>query len=109
MKQEKVPVGVIGVGHLGRWHVQQFKNIPRAQLVGFYDNDPQRARTIQEEFSVSAFQDVNELLKQCQAVSIVTPTTTHFHYAEQALQAKNMCSLRNRLQKRWSRVRNWWR
>lgn len=88
MKQDKVRVGVVGVGHLGRWHVQQFKNIPQAQLVGFFDSDQQRVRTIQEEFNIPAFKDFSQLLKECQALSIVTPTTTHFQYAERALQAK---------------------
>jgi predicted dehydrogenase len=88
MNQEKVNIGVVGVGHLGRWHVQQLKNIPQANLVGFYDTNQERAQTIQNEFNLPSFNDIGQLLKKCQAVSIVTPTTTHFTYAQLALEEK---------------------
>lgn len=88
MNQEKVNIGVVGVGHLGRWHVQQLKNIPQANLVGFYDTSQERCQAIQNEFNLPAFKEINQLLNNCQAVSIVTPTTTHFEYAQLALEQK---------------------
>ena len=86
MSAEKVKIGVIGVGHLGRWHVQQLKMIDRADLVGIFDSNPERSRQIAGEFSTREFAEVNQLLVHCDAVSIVTPTTTHFEYAKMALE-----------------------
>ncbi len=87
MNATGVKIAVFGVGHLGRWHVQQLKTIPGAQLVGIFDIDEARARQVSEEFNIPFFDDHRELLKLVDAVSIVTPTTTHFRYAKEALKA----------------------
>jgi len=86
MNDPGVKIAVLGVGHLGRWHVQQLKAIANAQLIGIYDIDENRARQISEEFNVPSFTNYQELLKSVDAISIVTPTTTHFQYAKQALE-----------------------
>ncbi|MCK4894180.1 MAG: Gfo/Idh/MocA family oxidoreductase [Calditrichia bacterium] len=88
MNDKKVKIGVVGVGHLGQWHVQQLKNISTAQLVGFYDADPERSGAIEKEFQTKAFNNFEDLLLKVDALSIVTPTTTHFDYASRALRAK---------------------
>ncbi|MBN2366176.1 MAG: gfo/Idh/MocA family oxidoreductase [Calditrichaeota bacterium] len=87
MNSEKIKIGVIGVGHLGRWHVQQLKLIPGAELVGFFDSDPLKSTAVQKEFNIKSFSHHAELLEQIDAVSIVTPTTTHFDYAQEAVRA----------------------
>ncbi len=87
MSKEKIKIGVVGVGHLGRWHVQQLKKIAGAELIGIYDSDPERARLVQEEFQTKAFSEYHQLLAKVEAISIVTPTTTHHSYAREALQA----------------------
>jgi predicted dehydrogenase len=87
MNGNKVKIGVVGVGHLGRWHVQQLKNVSSAQLIGFFDSDTERSKAIENEFQTQAFNDFEDLLKKVDALSIVTPTTTHFKYASQALLA----------------------
>jgi len=88
MANSKIRIGVLGVGHLGRWHVQQLKTISNAELVGFYDSDSTNSAAIEKEYDVKAYPKFEELLHQIDAVSIVTPTTTHFNYALQALKAK---------------------
>ncbi|RMG67668.1 MAG: gfo/Idh/MocA family oxidoreductase [Calditrichaeota bacterium] len=86
MSEAKVPIGVVGVGHLGYHHVAQLLQVPCARLVGFYDIDRSRAAQVSREFSVPAFPSFQALLKACQAVSIVTPTSTHFQLARAALE-----------------------
>jgi len=88
MSRKKTKIGVVGVGHLGRWHVQQLKTIIDAQLVGFYDVDSERNTAIEKEFQTAAFKSFEALLSQVDAISIVTPTTSHFSYAHEALKAK---------------------
>jgi predicted dehydrogenase len=87
MIRERVKIGVIGAGHLGRWHIQQLKAIESAELVGFYDHDRQRADSVAAEFAVNAFPGLSELLNETEALSIVTPTTAHFQDAQKALKA----------------------
>ena len=43
MNKEKLRVGVIGVGHLGEYHVQKYKAIPNVELVGVVDTNPDLA------------------------------------------------------------------
>lgn len=78
-------VGVIGVGHLGRIHLQQWLTIPGIQFVGFHDPDSKRAQQISEEFSVKSFSDLDELINECQALDIVTPTLSHFDIASKCI------------------------
>ncbi len=85
MNQKKVKIGVVGVGHLGRWHVQQLQALTNAELIGIYDLDPERASRIAGEFKTRMFPTFEQLLEEVEALSIVTPTTTHFQYAREAI------------------------
>ncbi len=79
-------VGVIGVGHLGRIHAKLWKENEAAELVGVYDLNADRCRDIAREFSVMPFDDLDSLFAAVDAVSIVTPTSTHGELACIALE-----------------------
>lgn len=83
MKQVKV--GVIGVGHLGKLHASLYKDVPDAELVGIYDTDEKKCKSIAEELKVRAFHNLVQMFEAVEAVNIVTPTTTHYDIASQAL------------------------
>lgn len=83
----KLPVGVIGVGHLGSLHTKMYAEIESANLVGVYDVDPSRAEQVAQHYHTKAFPSMNELLKNCKAVSIATTTKTHYEVAQQAINA----------------------
>lgn len=82
---DRIRIGVLGAGHLGRIHMQQAREVPELELVGFHDADPARAEAIREEFGVPAFSTSEELLTAVDAVDIVTPTITHHALAKAAL------------------------
>ncbi|MBN2104442.1 Gfo/Idh/MocA family oxidoreductase [bacterium] len=88
---KKVKIGVIGVGHLGRFHTLNYRNIPNAELVGVSDTNPERAKEIAHECQCRAFPDVIGLLKEVEAVSIATPTDSHFKIASEALTKNIHC------------------
>jgi predicted dehydrogenase len=81
----KLNVGVIGVGHLGSLHTKMYAQMEGATLVGVYDADAAKARTVAEEYKTKAFASIDELLAAVQAVSIVTTTKSHFDVASRAL------------------------
>ena len=81
----KVKVGVIGIGHLGRLHTQLYKDIPQAQLVGVYDINQEKSERIAAELDVPVFNKLDGLLQEADAVNIVTPTSTHKQVALSAL------------------------
>lgn len=83
--KEKVNVGVVGVGHLGMLHAKMYSDISAVTLVGVFDVDSARCESIANEFKVKAFGTYEDLLQHVQAISIVTPTVTHFEIAKEAL------------------------
>ena len=78
-------VGVIGVGHLGSLHAKMYAEISSVKLVGVYDSDPQRAEKTAVEFGIKAFSALDDLLSQVEAVSIATPTQSHYDVAMQVI------------------------
>lgn len=87
MAHKKIKTAIIGVGHLGSFHVEQLLQIPEAELVGVYDIDPQRLAQVQREYHVVAFKTLDQALTTAEAVTIVAPTKEHFDIAAQALRA----------------------
>jgi predicted dehydrogenase len=85
MQQEKLKVGVIGVGHLGEYHVQKYKAIPAVELVGIVDTNPERANEIEQRYQTKAFKEHHDILDRVDAVSLVVPTEIHFEIAKDVL------------------------
>ncbi|MEA2039530.1 MAG: Gfo/Idh/MocA family oxidoreductase [Thermodesulfobacteriota bacterium] len=81
MKKQSLRVGVIGVGHLGEYHVQKYKNIPTVDLVGVVDIDQDRADDIARRYNTSAYPRHHDILDLVDAVSIAVPTEMHFEVA----------------------------
>jgi len=81
----KIPVGVVGIGHLGKIHASLYRDVISADLIGVYDIDLDKAKRVASEMNTVAFADMNQLLKKVEAVNIVTPTSTHHEIAKRAL------------------------
>ncbi|MDZ7330455.1 MAG: Gfo/Idh/MocA family oxidoreductase [candidate division KSB1 bacterium] len=88
---DKFKIGVIGVGHLGRLHVQNYRLIPDIELVGVFDIDHDRARQVATEFQTIAYENLEDLLDNIQAASIVVTTTSHFEIASACLKRGVHC------------------
>ncbi len=80
-------VGVIGVGYLGRHHARIYAGLDDADLVAVADGDAARADEMAGMYHCRAFERYADLLPLCDAVSIVTPTTTHYRVAMDCLAA----------------------
>jgi len=81
----KLKVGVIGTGHLGKLHIKMFKQTDNCELVGIYDSDPQQSENAGKEFNVNIFESQELLLKSVQAVSIAAITSAHYKIARECL------------------------
>jgi len=81
-------VGVIGVGHLGRLHASLYQEVEEAKLVGIFDVDQEKAKKLADEINVRAYENVDQLIEDTEALNIVTPTTTHFDLATKVLQQR---------------------
>lgn len=87
INRKKIRVAVIGVGYLGNFHAQKYAKIEGAELVGVTDADPGRAKEIAAANGTKAFASHTELLGKVDAVSIVTPTESHYRIGMEFLQA----------------------
>ncbi len=73
----RLPVGVVGVGALGRHHVRHFAAMADVELVGVYDVDPDRAHAVAGSFGGTVFGELGALLDRVRAVSVAVPTLAH--------------------------------
>jgi predicted dehydrogenase len=78
-------VGVFGTGHLGKFHLNNWKEIPDTELVGFYDPNDDTAREVSDKYQLPRFLDSGTLINACDAIDIVAPTNYHFDLCEQAI------------------------
>ncbi|MBA4138984.1 MAG: Gfo/Idh/MocA family oxidoreductase [Segetibacter sp.] len=78
-------VGVFGVGHLGKFHLNNWKEIEDVKLVGFYDPLDETAKEVAEKYNIKRFNDPDKLIDACDAVDIVAPTNHHFTLCEKAI------------------------
>jgi len=84
-----VKVVVLGTGSLGKEHARIYSELAAAGLVefaGVHDLAAESARKISEKYRVPAFGSVAEAADASGALSVVTPTTTHFELTRMLLQ-----------------------
>lgn len=79
-------VGVVGVGHLGKEHARIYHELSECELVGISDSDPAKAEKAKELGTVY-YKNPLELIGKVDAVSIATPTSTHYAVAKEFLKA----------------------
>lgn len=80
MPKEKIRVGVIGLGHLGKHHLRILAELDDAKLVGAVDVSP-NCKKLADKYGVSFFSDYHDLEGKVDAVSIVVPTSIHHEIA----------------------------
>ncbi len=78
-------VGVFGVGHLGKFHLNNWKDIPDITLIGFFDPDDTTATEVEKKYKIKRFLSAGELMENCDIADIVTPTIHHFELCRNAI------------------------
>lgn len=80
---------MLGTGSLGKEHARLYADLAAAgevDFVGIHDVVPETARRIADQYRVRAFASVEETIAASEAVSVVTPTVTHFELAKRLLE-----------------------
>lgn len=78
-------VGVFGVGHLGKFHLNNWKEITGVEIVGFYDPHDDTAKEVSDKYQLARFIDPVALIDACDAIDVVAPTNYHFEWCEKAI------------------------
>jgi predicted dehydrogenase len=77
-------VGVVGVGHIGSNHARLYAESP-AELTAIYDVDLTRGRHVASKYRTVAAKSLAEFADMVDAVSVATPTNTHYEIAKELL------------------------
>jgi predicted dehydrogenase len=83
-------VAVIGTGSLGKEHARIYSELAAAddvEFTGVFDASSEAAARVAQKHSTHVFESVDEAVAASDALSIVTPTVTHFEIAQKLLQA----------------------
>jgi len=80
-------IGVVGIGHLGNYHLQKYAGMPDCRIFGVVDLDGERARKASELYGCEALFDHRDLIGKVDAVSIAVPTFSHYRVTKDFLEA----------------------
>ena len=86
MAVQKIKIGLIGLGHLGKYHLRHLSSFNFVEIVGIYDLDSELTQSLASEYSVPISHSLENLLDSAEAVSIITPTNTHAEITCNALE-----------------------
>jgi len=89
----RIRVGVIGVGHLGKFHADNYTKIPEAELIGIYDIDEEKSKALADRFGCIKFKTLDSLLDRVEAVTISVPTDQHFDIAKRVIDREIHCMI----------------
>jgi len=78
-------IGVFGVGHLGKFHLNNWKEIDGIELVGFYDPADNIAKEVEDKYGLKRYTNAAELADKIDAADIVAPTNHHFALCEMVI------------------------
>src|SRR5436190_18947199 len=78
-------IGVFGVGHLGKFHLNNWKEIAGTKLVGFYDPNNETAEEVAAKYQLKRFDDEDKLIAAAHVIDIIAPTNFHFELCEKAI------------------------
>ena len=78
-------IAVFGTGHLGKFHLNNWKEIDGAEVIGFFDPNDDNALAVAEQYQIKRYESAEALMDECDAVDIVAPTVYHFELCEMAI------------------------
>lgn len=81
-----IKTAVIGTGYLGKFHAEKYAALPNNELIAVVDIDPEAAKALAANCNAEALTRYQDLFGRVDAVSIATPTSTHYTIARDCLQ-----------------------
>ncbi len=83
----KIRVGIVGVGYLGKYHLEKYLGIQGVDVVGICDTNQETGKRIAEENGIPYTVDYRQFIGTVDAVSVVVPTVHHHRVAIDFLNA----------------------
>jgi len=79
-------IGLVGVGHFGKVHINCINQTKNFDLTGFYDIDELTRNEVSKNFKIKPYSSYEQLLEDVDVIDIVTPATSHFDCILKALE-----------------------
>ncbi len=83
---KKLRTAVVGIGHLGKEHARIYKELRDSELIAICDKDKSK-KAKADELGVSFHTDYRKIIGEVDAVSVSTPTSSHYAIAKEFLNA----------------------
>ena len=71
-------IGIFGAGSFGEKHINIINKIKEFKIVGFYEPNREKCLSIEKKYGIKAFKSELDLIKNCDAIDIVSSTETHY-------------------------------
>ena len=78
-------VGIFGVGHLGKFHISNWKEIEGVKIIGFFDPNNDNANDVINTHGLKRFSDEEKLIEACDVIDVITPTDLHYEVCMMAI------------------------
>ncbi len=85
---KKLRASVVGVGYLGTFHAQKYKNNNNVQLVGVFDVNHEQAKKVAQSLDVIAWSQLTEMIGKVDLATVSCSTQAHYEVAEFLLKNK---------------------
>ena len=81
----KINIGIFGAGSFGEKHIKVLQTIKDFNIIGFYDPNKKRTQEIIKKFQIKGYESTNALIKECDAIDIVSETSTHYAIIKESM------------------------
>ncbi len=78
-------LGIFGVGHLGKFHISNWKEIEGVKIIGFFDPNNDNANEVINTHGLKRFSDEEKLIEACDVIDVITPTDLHYEVCMMAI------------------------
>ena len=83
---EKVKLAVIGLGRMGRFHLNVISHIDNIELSGVYDTNENSMSELSKAHNINTFRSLEEAIDKSDALIVATPTINHFEITKMAIE-----------------------
>lgn len=66
------------MGHLGKFHLNNWKEIEDVKVIGFFDPNNDNAKQVVADYGIKRYMDEDKLMDACDIIDVVVPTDHHF-------------------------------